>query len=223
MSKYIKAVPGPKWSVIYTDRDGKRWKFDEGSRAWRNHNPGDLRPGEVSKRNGAIGVAGRFAIFPDYESGHAALLDSLKNVHGNQDIPSLMKAYAPPSENKTRAYIKFVRDMTGVKDNKKVRDFTAAEFEKLWRAIEQMEGWGKQHEGTITPYRTKAKITAVRKDKKGTIQAYRIEGYGWVSKSEGIKLTRQGKVDAVVVASRGSVFLRARPNHTIADNLERKG
>jgi hypothetical protein len=42
-------------------------------------------------------------------------------------------------------------------------------------------------------------------------------------KSEGIKLTRQGKVDAVVVSSRGSVFLRARPNYTIADNLERKG
>jgi hypothetical protein len=223
MAKYIKAKSGPGKSVIYTDDSGKQWQFTGGSRPWRNQNPGNLVVGKVSKRNDAIGKAGGFAIFPDYATGHAALLDSLKNEHGNQDIPSLMEDYAPHSQNNTKAYISFIRKKTGVKGNKKVRDFSKEEFEKLWKAIEQMEGWGKKHEGKITEYIPKAEITAIKKDKKGTITAYRIEGYGWVSKDEGIQLTLQGKVNAVVATSpRGNAFLRSRPNHKTSDNLENK-
>lgn len=187
MPQYVKAEPAPGKSVIYTDGNGKQWKFDGGSCAWRNQNPGDLVSGKVGKRNGAIGAAGGFAVFPDYDDGHAALLDSLLNEHGDQDIPSLMKAYAPPSENKTRAYITFIRKKTGVKDNKTIRDFSAAEFEKLWRATEQMEGWGKKHEGEITAYANKRQITAVKKDKKAqsklikskvTVGYLRAKGFG---------------------------------------------
>jgi hypothetical protein len=133
-----------------------------------------------------------------------------------------MGVYAPEKENKTKKYIVFIRKKTGVKTNKKIKDFSKDEFEKLWRAIEQMEGWGK--EGKITPYSLKAEITAVRKDKKGTIQSYQIEGYGWVLKDRAILLTAQGKVDAVIATSpRGNQFLRTRPNTTIVDNLENKG
>ena len=224
MPKYVKAEPGPGISVIYTDTSGKQWKFDGGTRPWRNQNPGNLVTGKVSKRNGAIGKAGGFAIFPDYDIGHRALLDSLINEHGNEDIPKLMEAYAPPKENKTKKYISFIRKATGVKGNKIIRNFSPTEFEKLWQAIEKMEGWGKGKEGKITEYSVKAQITGVRKDKKGTIQSYRIEGYGWVSKTEGISLTLKGKVDAVVATSpRGNQFLRMRPNKQIEDNLENKG
>jgi hypothetical protein len=104
MPKYIKARQGPKNSVIYTDSDGKEWIFEGGNIPWRNQNPGDLVPGNVSKRNGAIGSANGFAVFPNYQTGHAALLDSLKAVHGNQDILSLMHEYAPPSAVTTRRH-----------------------------------------------------------------------------------------------------------------------
>ncbi|HEY8269706.1 MAG TPA: DUF3892 domain-containing protein [Pseudobdellovibrionaceae bacterium] len=222
MPKYTKAEPGQGHSVIYTDADGKQWKFVGGSRPWRNQNPGNLVPGNVSKRNGTIGAAGGFAIFPDYETGHCALLDSLKNVHGNKDIALLMKVYAPPKENDTKKYIAFMRKKIGIKGNKKIKEFSDVEFEKLWRAIEQMEGWGK--EGTILEYSVKGEITAVKRDKKGTIQSYQIEGYGWVSKSEGVALTLDGKVEAVVATSpKGNQFLRARPNSESSDNLENKG
>jgi hypothetical protein len=77
-------------------------------------------------------------------------MDSLKNVHGEKDIDGLMKVYAPPSENDTKKYIAFIRKRTGVKGKKKVKDFSREEFQKLWQAIEKMEGWG--NEGTITPY-----------------------------------------------------------------------
>jgi hypothetical protein len=151
MAKYIKAEAGPGNSVIYTDTSGKQWQFEGGNRPWRNQNPGNLVPGKVSKRNGAIGKAGGFAVFPDYETG-----------------------------------------------------------------------WGKS--GTLSEYSPKGKITGVRKDKKGTIQSYQIEGYGWVSKAEGIALALGGKVEAVIAASpKGNQFLRARPNTETLDNLEELG
>jgi hypothetical protein len=220
--KYTSAVAGPDHSVIYTDEKGRQWQFLGGSRPWRNNNPGNLVVGNVSRRNGAIGKAGGFAVFPDYETGHAALLDSLKNMHGNKDIPALMEVYAPRRENKTKKYIAFIRKRTGIKGNKKIKDFSKDEFEKLWRAIEKMEGWG--NEGKISEFVVKRKITAVRKNEHGTIQSYQIEGYGWVPKPQAIALAAEGKIDAVVATSpRGNKFLRARPNSETGDNLGNLG
>ena len=62
MPRYTKAEAGPNDSVIYFSDDGKRFQFSGGSRAWRNQNPGNLVSGLVSKRNGSIGKAGRFAV-----------------------------------------------------------------------------------------------------------------------------------------------------------------
>lgn len=101
MARFVRADAGPEHGVIYTDDTGKRFHFAGGARSWRNHNPGNLVPGEVSKRNGQIGTAGGFAVFPDEESGHRALLDSLKNKHGNKDLRQMIRVYAPKHENKT--------------------------------------------------------------------------------------------------------------------------
>jgi len=217
MPKYVKARQGPKNSVIYTDSGGNESAFEGGNISWRNQNPGDLVPGKVSKRNGSIGSANGFAVFPDYKKGHAALLDSLKTVHGDQDIPALMNDYASASDsNDTARYIRFLRKKTGIKGDKKIKNFSKAEFEKLWKAIEQMEGWGKS-EGTIRPLENKAKIIGIHLAKHGVIDRYNIEGYGWVTKDKGIALTKQGKVDAVVATSpQGHLFLRGRPRHAIS-------
>jgi Protein of unknown function (DUF3892) len=223
MTKYLKARPGPKNSVIYTDSNGKDWQFIGGNRPWRNQNPGDMRAGAVSKRNGAIGKAGGFAVFPNYKSGHAALLDLLKTNYKNFDIPQLMEAYAPKSENPTERYIAFIRKKTGIKDDKQIKAFSPTEFNDLWKAIEQMEGWNNDN-GSIKPLSNKKKILGVKKDKKGTILAYQIQSYGWVTKSQGIRLTLAGKVDAVVSTSpNGNQFLRARPNSSTTDNLDNLG
>lgn len=217
MGKFIKAEAGPKTTVIYTDSAGKQWQYSGGSRTWRNNNPGNLVSASVSKRNGEIGKAGGFAIFPDYESGHAGLIDLLKNTYREFSLRELIKKYAPKHENNTKQYLKFLRSKTGIKDDKKVKDFNKYEFESLWKAIEQMEGWKT---GTITEYLVKAQIKAVKKDKNGTITHYLIDVFGWVTKVQGITLTISGKVNAVVATSpRGNQFLRARPNRTIEDNL----
>lgn len=223
MSRYVKARPGPRNSVIYTDADGKEWVFSGGDRVWRNNNPGNLVPGKVSKRNGAIGSAGGFAVFPDYEAGHKALLDCLKTTFGNSDIKALLRNYAPPHQNDTAQYERFLRSRTGMNDNRKVRDFTPAQFEALWKAIEDMEG-KRSNKGNVKPLTPRRRITRVRKNKKRTIVAYFIEGLGWVSKDEGIALAQSGKIDAVVATSRkGNLFLKARPDRSESNNLKNLG
>lgn len=84
-----------------------------------------------------------------------------------------------------------------------------------------MEGWKI---GTITKLSQKAEIKSVKKDKKGVIIQYLIEGIGWVTKEKGITLTIAGKVNSVVVtSSTGNRFLRTKPNKTNEDNLGNLG
>ena len=106
---FIKAEPVMKRSVIYTD---EAFRYSGGSLAWRNNNPGNLRPSAISKKHGQIGGVFKFAVFPDYDSGHLALLDVLKITYGNSSIDELMDHYAPPSENNMARYKKY-RDLSG--------------------------------------------------------------------------------------------------------------
>lgn len=72
MMRLIEAYSGPGLSVAYIDENGFYSLYSGGSRNWRNNNPGNFRPGTVSRRNGQIGVAGNFAVFPDSKTGQAA-------------------------------------------------------------------------------------------------------------------------------------------------------
>lgn len=209
--------------VIYTADDGSIIEYSGGDPAWRTNNPGNLWSDTVSKRNHEIGRFGNFAIFPDYETGHAALLDSLRTTHWNRDLKQLVDKYAPAGDgsNMPARYLRFLRQKTGIKDNRKIRDFTPTQFEKLWRGIEKYEGSKKGKIEDVTPGRPsneKRQITKVKKNKKGTIISYNIDGIGWVSKQRGIELASDGEVDAVVATSRsGNLYLRTRPGIEIVN------
>ena len=101
MAALLKAEPGMRHSVIYTDQSGQYFRYMGGTWTWRNNNPGNVRPGEISRKHGQIGVVFNFAVFPDKESGHLALLDVLKITYGNSSIDQMMGHYAPPHENNT--------------------------------------------------------------------------------------------------------------------------
>lgn len=233
--RFIKAFEKPKYTVVYETADGRKFCYSKGNWTWRNNNPGNLTPGEVSKRNGAIGKAGGLAVFPDYEAGHRAHIDSLKNKHGEKNLKRMIEVYAPKKGgNNPKKYLRFLRDKTGVKDDKKVKDFTPEEFEKLWKAIEIYEGKKigvikectekKKPEKKKEEKTEKLKILGIKRNKKKTIISYLIETIGWVSKAQGIALTRQGKVDAVIAHSRsGNPYLRTRPDNSIEDNLDYMG
>lgn len=54
MAVFIKAEPGMKHSVIYTDEAGQYFRYSGGTWAWRNQNPGNIRPGNMSRKQGQI-------------------------------------------------------------------------------------------------------------------------------------------------------------------------
>ena len=41
-------------------------------------------------------------------------------------------------------------------------------------------------------------VTAVAKNKKGVIQRYFVENYGWISKIRAVQLATQGKIDNAI-------------------------
>ena len=166
-------------------------------------------------------MAGGFAVFSDDEIGHDALIDCLKTTHWNKSIDQMLDDYAPKKYNPNLAkYKKFLHQQTGVMDNKKIRDFTTGEFEKLWAAIERWEGW---EEGNIIEM---CKISCVRTDKKSVIFSYCVDNLGWIEKEVCINLARQGKIDAEVCTSRlRNSHLRARAFSSFQndfDNLKEK-
>jgi hypothetical protein len=220
--RFVRTIAGPKNSVIYFTDEGHRFQFVGGARNWRNQNPGNMVVGKVSRRNGLIGTAGGFAVFPSYEVGHAALIDLLKNEMGKLSLERMMGRFAPPHENKTERYIRFLLKRIGVTDRKrKISSLSKAEFERLWRAIEKMEGWD---EGQIIALPPLKSISKVLKDKKGTIVAYYIVNVGWVKKARAIAMTRKLEVDAVIALSRGgNEYLRTRPDIVVENNLSLLG
>lgn len=92
------------------------------SRAFRNNNPGNLRRSPL-----ATSVddqpGGPLCVFPDYHTGLRALLRDLwgkctghssTGLHGGSTLGALVKVWAPPSENDTRAYVAAVTAATGL-------------------------------------------------------------------------------------------------------------
>ena len=216
MPRYVKAELGLHHSVIYSEDSGRHFRFSGGTWAWRNHNPGNLFPASVSARHNQIGSTGRFTIFPDYENSHLALLDCLQTTYKNASIDDMVESYAPSKDsNNVKVYKKFLHEQTGVLDDKKICDFTQDQFDKLWRAIEQIEGY---IEGVITEV---FQITQVHKDKYGMCE-FNLITKGWVSKEECIQLAKQGQLDVVIcISAMGHSYLRARAHSSINGCLER--
>lgn len=206
MKQFVNAFPGVRHTVIYTDIDGKHFRFSDGTWTWRNHNPGNLRPGKISRRHNQIGETYNFAIFPDVESGHNALLDLLSSVYANYSIDRMIMKFAPPKENPTKKYAKLIHEKTGVYDDRPIKKFTAEQFEKLWKAIQQMEGYkvGK----IVEVFR----VTGVQTIDKHTYKFCLNEG-DWISESQCVSLAGQGKVELeVCVSDLGNKFLRSPAN-----------
>jgi hypothetical protein len=104
MKRFVKAVGCFYHSVIYTDSDGKHFRFSGGTWAWRNHNPGNVRPGYYANLHHPIGATYNLAIFADDKSGRAALHDLLREKYANYSIHRMIYKFAPSTENPTKKY-----------------------------------------------------------------------------------------------------------------------
>lgn len=84
------------------------------SRCRRNHNPGNIRTGTFTKKHGAIGSDGSFAIFRNDQDGFNALSELLEANYSGDTIQEAINRYAPPIENQTNIYIQDVCTWTGL-------------------------------------------------------------------------------------------------------------
>lgn len=137
----VRAIASGK-DVIYVATDNTQYKHVGGTRAWRNNNPGNIRMSEFSRRAGAIGEAGGFAVFPDEQTGARAVKQLLTgNSYKNLTIANAVSRYAPPSENNTVAYQRSIERLTGLSVNRRISELNDAELDKVVNAIRQIEGW----------------------------------------------------------------------------------
>ncbi len=129
--------------VKYVLPDGSGFTRKNGSRTWRNMNPGAIRYGEFSRQYGACGKAGGFAVFPTEEHGMnalKALLMSPKYI--NLTVAKAIYKWAPPSDNNnTKLYQIHVQKITGIPLNKRLSQLTPAEIDRVATAIKTIEGW----------------------------------------------------------------------------------
>ena len=141
-----------RYDVVYTRANGNKFKRSGGTRAWRNNNPGCIRYSDFAAEQGAIGKAGGFAVFPDEETGRRAIAELLKSdKYCNLSIGQAITKYAPPHENDTQNYKYRLRKMTGLDINKKIRDLTPEQMERVVNAICIVEGWREGHEIALQP------------------------------------------------------------------------
>lgn len=114
----------------------------QGARNWRNNNPGNIEFGPFAQKMGAIGSDGRFAVFPDYETGRrakAALIFEGKNYR-DLSLTDAISRYAPPTENNTGAYQRAVLSSVGGA-NRKMSDYSTSERGAILDAMQRVEGF----------------------------------------------------------------------------------
>ena len=130
---------GPGWTTVKL-RDGTIEKR-RGVRSNRNQNPGNIEYTEFSRRKGAVGSDGRFAIFPTRQQGLKAMQDLVFGpTYSGKTIADAIGGYAPKNENDSAAYARFIADAAGVPVDTIVSDLTEEQKAKLIDGMVRMEG-----------------------------------------------------------------------------------
>lgn len=152
------------------------------SRGERNNNPGNLEYGDFARRFGATGSDGRFAIFPDFESGvkaQEALLSGKSYLGGGVNtIGKIIRRYAPTSDgNNVNNYAAFVTRVTGIPADQAL---SAADIPKVAEAMRRFETGGNLRPGgkTSGSKGTPAKVTSAELNLLSKQVESQLEGHG---------------------------------------------
>jgi hypothetical protein len=138
---FISARADGVMRVIYTDQNGEETLYRGGSRAWRNHNPGNIIKSPFANNHGAIGDDGRMAIFPSREAGRAAMQALLRSPsYAPLSIAAGIAKYAPQTENNTAAYQRHVQQRSGLDLNLPLGTLTTDQMLRVIDAMIAMEG-----------------------------------------------------------------------------------
>ena len=121
-------------------------------RGIRNNNPGNIDRGRDRWKGMSADQSGdsRFIVFDEPEWGIRAMvrvLRSYRDRHGLRTIRGIIDRWAPPKENNTEIYIRFVSDKLGVAPEDEIDIDDLDTLETLLRAIIWKE-CGKQDDGS---------------------------------------------------------------------------
>lgn len=196
--------------VIYEDGDNKI-VFSGGSLDWRTNNPGAMQArGGFSSRHGMIGSSSPNAIFPDYQTGKAAMVARLQTPQfSDASINDAIEDWARTGASDVAAYRADVHNWTGLDMKRKVSSLSSSEFESMRAAMERHEGYTAGETWTMK----KVQATKSKNDKNFT--DFKVDG-SWITKSAAISMAKQDKLDAVV--SGGS--LRPWPGQPSFESIE---
>ena len=199
------------FTVQYFDEQGNMTIRSYGTRAWRCNNPGNLHATHYStnKQRRCIGRAGddkdEYAVYPDYETGHEALIVMLRgSKYFHLTLREASILYVKPDPNHIHKIVK----LSKLNADRTIQSLNEKEFEAYWKAIEENEGWIKGKEDPID----RKFITGVHK-KNGIIYEYRIQKNGediWLLKSNAVAMAKSHQLHAIVIHMKnGSCYLRS--------------
>lgn len=113
------------------------------SRGLRNNNPGNIRRSRV-RYQGEVRPS-RDPDFKEFETmayGYRAmfvLLDTYSSRYGLHTIRSMLNRYAPPEENLTESYIRYVADYSGIMPDEMVDTRSALDMIPIVAAMSRIE------------------------------------------------------------------------------------
>ena len=137
-----------KTEVTYSD--GSKETLT-GVRAVRNNNPGNLEFGDFAKQHGAVGSDGRYAVFPDVQTGTQAQMSLLKlPKYQNLSLVDAIHQYAPPSEGNNASYPQQLSQATGIPLNTKLSSLSPDQFSNMVNKMQRIEGF-KGGSASATP------------------------------------------------------------------------
>lgn len=145
--RFVRAYEGREGEVstgarmtVYEAENGELEMKIAGSPAWRNNNPGNLRPSKYNKRQ--IGSAWGFAVFGSREDGLAAMKDLLQRpVYARLSLQQALHRYAPPADNNpTHAYLEYVSLRSGVGFDVRLSSLDNYRLDEIVTAMIAFEG-----------------------------------------------------------------------------------
>jgi GH24 family phage-related lysozyme (muramidase) len=108
---------------------------------WRINNPGLLEEGSFAQEHGSLGTGGRFAIFPDQETGYRASAELLKSpAYRDLTLNAAIAKRFPPSENDTAALQRNIAKESQLDGNRTIASLTDKEFYRFLDTIHKFEG-----------------------------------------------------------------------------------
>lgn len=139
-----------KRTLIFINDRGQKIKRVGGTISWRNNNPGNIRTSSFTKKNGEIGQAGGFAVFPSLDIGMNAIKKLLRSKsYNNLTIEKAISRYAPNGDgnNDEKVYQKRLGDLTGLNINLVLNSLSNEQLDKVANAIKIIEGYniGKEY------------------------------------------------------------------------------